>query len=113
MFCRLADSVSPACSDYRFFNIYEKVLQVCRSWSLVAQLDQNMKSLPSLIYLGTHTSDTASAIPQLVLREATKYFIPCMCLAGGTGGVELARAFHAGRVWTGLLVSRMCGSRQR
>lgn len=112
MLCRLADGVSPACSDYHYFIVYHKLPQVCRFRSLAAQSDQGIKSRPSLIYLRTHTSYIASAIPQLVLREATKYFIPCMCHADGTGRVKLTRAFHTGRVWTEPLVSRMCGSRQ-
>lgn len=113
MLCRLADSVSPVCSDHHSFIVCQELLQVCRSRSLAAQSDRGIKSLPSLIYLGIHTRYIASAMPQLVLREATKCFKPCMCLADGTGGVELARAFHTGRVWTELLDFRMCGSRQR
>lgn len=109
MLCRLADSVSSACSDHLFI-VYQKLLQACRSRSLAAQSDRGIKSL--LIYHGIHTSYIASAIPQLVLREANKHFIPCMCLADETRGVEFARAFRTGRVWTELLVSRMCGSRQ-
>lgn len=85
MLCRLADSVSTVCSDRHYLIVNKNSLQLCCSQSPAAQSDRGIKSLPSLICLGIHTSYIASAIPQLVLREATKHFILLYACASPMG----------------------------